>query len=86
MKTQTPEFIRINKSIFYKTTSIFSEIENKEIMLKFVSEQIPPQTKKGIIFLPAVKTPPLINDEDDLYTALEIELAHQVFGTDYEKA
>jgi hypothetical protein len=86
MKAQIPEYITVNKSIFYKTTSIFSEIEKKEIILRFIAEDIPPQTKKGIIFLPIVKIPPLIKDEDDLYTALEKELAHQVFGTDYVKA
>ena len=86
MKTQKVEFIPIRKNIFYKTASIFSEIEKKEIVIRFVQEAIPPQTKNNIIFLPTVKMPPLLNNEDDLYTFLEIELAHQVFGTDYKKA
>ncbi len=86
MTQRIAEYIPFNKSIFYKTVSIFSAIERKELTLKFISEPIPPHTNMNIIILPIVKTPPLILNEDDLYTALEFELAHFVFGTDYSEA
>ena len=86
MTQRLAEYIPLNKSIFYKTVSIFSEIEKKELTLRFISEPIPPHTNMNMIILPVIKTPPLILNEDDLYTSLEFELAHFVFGTDYSKA
>ncbi|MHA1238157.1 MAG: hypothetical protein ACTSSJ_02750 [Candidatus Odinarchaeia archaeon] len=78
--------ISVNKAVFYKTGSIFSEIVGRELKIKFVDDKITPYSDEFTIYLPIVKSPPIILDENDLYTVLEHELAHHVFGTDYKAA